>query len=178
MSYIPTRAAVRHACRPGHMHGLRRPRPAPPPASRAQARQQAWPARVAFVRLRRNRPVDIYIYKQSADHQTISYLPGIRIRTQPAGSGFTTTKLPCQNLDNPTWIVNRHGPTNSGRINKSTSFLACPTRLKVAFIASRAARPSSDTVHERTASDARLAEHVVRVRPVPARQAGGAGGGS
>ena len=35
--------------------------------------------------------------KQFADHQTTS-IPGIRIRTQPTGSGFTTTKLPYQNL--------------------------------------------------------------------------------
>ena len=31
-------------------------------------------------------------------------------RTQPTGSGFTATKLQYQNLNNPTWIVIRHGP--------------------------------------------------------------------
>ena len=88
--------------------------------------------------------------KQFAGHQTTSSLPGIRIITQPTGSGFTTTKLPHQNLNNPTWIVIRHGPTNTGRINinKSTDSHSVSNTLKATFIASRAARPSSGIVHE------------------------------
>ena len=45
------------------------------------------------VRLRRNRPVDIfYIYHNSPlITKRSAYIPGIRIRTEPAGSGFTTT---------------------------------------------------------------------------------------
>ena len=62
----------------------------------------------------------MHLHQQAADHQTIS-IPGIRIRTQPIGSGFATTKLPYQNLNNPTWIVVRHGPANSGRININKS---------------------------------------------------------
>ena len=45
------------------------------------------------VRLRRNRPVDIfYIYHNSPlITKRSAYIPGIRIRAEPAGSGFTTT---------------------------------------------------------------------------------------